>query len=135
MTAAGRRYEMALRIAVRRRLGILLQWLTAHAIVRWRGTEVTAELMVVEERAVLQLLEDVSDDGGFSYFGIADAADLGPAPVSLYLTDDPRYRHGTTALDLPPLLDWIMRGGARGAGWRDPKDLTVDDLARGGAPA
>lgn len=116
------------RAAERRRLAVLLQWLAAHAIVRWRGWPVTTELMAEGERAVSQLLADVSDDGHLRHFGIRDAADLGDAPVALYLTDDPRYPYGTTALELLPLVDWIARGGARGVGWKEPAELTLDDL-------
>lgn len=119
--------------AERRRLAVLLQWLAAHAINRWRGRPVTPELMAEEERAVSQLLADVADDGRLRHFQIRNAADLGDAPVTLYLTDDPRYRYGTTALELLPLVDWIACGGARGHGWRDPAELTLDDLAM--APA
>ncbi len=117
------------RLDERRRLGVLLQWLAAHAIVRWRGRPVTSELMATQERAVAQLLADVADDGHLVHFGIRDSADVGDAPIALYLTDDARHPYGTTALELLPLVDWIMQGGARGAGWKDPRDLTVADLA------
>ncbi|HSD86085.1 MAG TPA: hypothetical protein VLB44_01175 [Kofleriaceae bacterium] len=113
----------------RKRLAVLLQWLAAHAIVRWRGRRVTPELMAESELAVAQLLADVADDGHLLYFGIRDAADLGEAPIALYLTDDSRYPYGTTALELLPLADHIMRGGDRGQGWRSPGELTLEDLA------
>ena len=116
------------RRAERERLSILLQWLCAHAIVHQRGQPVTAELVAAGERAVSQLLADVAEDGHLLYFGIGDAADLGEAPVALYLTDDPRYPYGTTALELLPVVDWIMGGGARGRGWKAPGELTLEDL-------
>lgn len=116
----------------RRRLAVLLQWLAAHAIVRWRGQPVTREVMEESERSVAQLLADVADDGHLQYFEVRDAINLGEAPVALYLTDDPSHPYGTTALELSPLVDWIARGGARGVGWRAPDELTVDDLMGAG---
>jgi hypothetical protein len=123
-----RRLELAHRQQVRRRLAVLLEWLTAHAIVRWRGQEISPELVTELEASVGDLIAQAADVGGFSYFGIRNRGDLIEVPISLYLTDDPRYRYGTVAIDLPPLLDWIMKGGAVGAGWREPTSLTVDDL-------
>lgn len=123
------RLERQQRRGERARLGILLQWLAAHAIVHQRGQPVTAELVTAGERAVGQLLADVAEDGHLLHFGIRDAADLGDAPVALYLTDDPRYPYGTTALELLLVVDWIMGGGARGRGWKAPGELAVDDLA------
>lgn len=123
-----RRLELAHRQQVRRRLAVLLEWLTAHAIVRWRGQEISPELVTELEASVGDLIAQAADVGGLSYFGIRNRGDLIEVPISLYLTDDPRYRYGTVAIDLPPLLDWIMKGGAAGAGWREPTSLTVDDL-------
>ena len=131
MSAASieRRVHRHRRQGERHRLAVMLQWLAAHAIVHQRGRPVNQELMVDGERAVVRLLDDVADDGHLRYFGIWDAADLGEAPVRLYLTDDARYPYGTTALELVPLVDWIARGGGKGAGWRAPDELTLDDLA------
>lgn len=96
----------------------------------YAGQRVTADLMAACRMAVERALARLADTGALTYFGIRNSAELGRAPVSLYLVSDGAPPFGRVDLASEALVSWIFSGGARGQGWRDTSAITTADLLR-----
>lgn len=80
------------------------------------------------EGAMVDLLCKLADRGVFRYFGIDNALQLGAAPIAV--TEVAAYPGALVIGNLADVCEWIMRGGARGAGWLAASELGLDDLER-----
>jgi len=104
----------------------LLQAAFLHATRPLVGAPFGAEVLDRVRSAVAAEVRRLAELGALSYFGIASAFDLGPPEIVIVPIGD----EGGVSLDADPLIEQILAGGRRGAGWLHPGRLTVDDLAR-----
>jgi hypothetical protein len=124
-----RRLRKRARKIARPRLHYFLHWLTWHALTdagAYGRPLFDTRTMELATTAIRQYLDRVADRGAFLYFGIRDRRDLGSVPIELrQVTPD-----GGVALEVEPITDAILGGGRYGAGWREPGELSIEDLAR-----
>jgi len=108
------------------RLQHLLHWSTWHALRPMSGVPWTAHAEAEAISRITRSICDLANRGAFIYFGIMSALDLGPLPIALRYID----LEGSVALEVEPVADVILRGGARGLGWLASGELSIDDLSR-----
>ena len=118
------------RVIAAMRLADFLAWAVFHACERTGliGQRLTELTMARAHAATSDELYQLADAGAFRYFGISSGYELGAAPIALR-----EHRPGTGSVviaNVRQLIDYIMRGGSRGAGWVAPSELTLDDLER-----
>lgn len=114
------------RAIARPRLQHLLHWATYYAIAPMLGVPLTENAEAEAISRIARQLVELADRGAFRYFGIATSLDLGVLPIRLRRID----WEGSVALEVEPVADAILRGGARGLGWLASGELTIDDLSR-----
>ena len=106
----------------------LVLWVGHHAMRPYTGASIETSLMLTLEREVMAGLHQLADTGVLAYFGIRDSAELGDPPVRVDVIASPPP-WGQTEVWAPPIVEWIMNGGARARGWMSPRSFT-DDLLR-----
>jgi hypothetical protein len=114
------------RAIARPRVHHMLHWAAWHALQEFRGHLLVEE---VEELAAVRIqreIDAIADRGALLYFGIRSSLDLGPVPIKLRRID----WEGSVALEVEPIAEIILNGGARSDGWRRANELTIDDLSR-----
>lgn len=116
------------RAVARGPLSVLVQWCAYHAMQPLAGHRLDATLWVLCHGAVRRGLAALADTGALRYFDIRDAGDLGDAPVELYVVSDGEPPFGRCQVDPMPTVRWILAGGARGQGWKQPSEISADDL-------
>lgn len=114
------------RAIARPRLQHLLHWVTYHAIAPMLGVPLTDAAEAEAISRIARALVELADRGAFRYFGIANGLDLGVLPIRLRRID----WEGSVALEVEPVTEIILHGGARYDGWRAAAELTIDDLSR-----
>lgn len=97
----------------------------------YAGQRVSGDMMRTCTLAVELAIARIADRGALAYFEIRDAAELGNAPVSLYVVSDGAPPFGRIDLAPEALVAWIFAGGARGQGWLDPRAVAAEDMIRG----
>jgi hypothetical protein len=115
------------RVLARKPLADLLLWAGYHALVPHRGIEMDARSVAMLEDEVLMAMHRLADTGVLAYFGIREAAEFGDPPVRVHVIASPPP-WGHTEVDVWPLVDWVMDGGARARGWMSPGSMTQDLL-------
>lgn len=122
-----RRIRKARRAIARPALRALLESAAYKAIVPLTGQPIDDERVL---RRALDLVEAafwaVADAGALRYFGIRSSFELGRCVVDLEQVDE----MGTVRVLVGDAVEAILDGGARGAGWRSTRELTVEDLER-----
>lgn len=129
ISADWRRIRRRARRLARPRLHYLLHWAAWHALAGSgvRGMRLDDEAThAAAATAIHRVIDELADGGAFRYFGITNAWDLGPVPISLRIVT----ADGGVALEVEPIAEVILDGGRRGVGWMTTEELSVDDLAR-----
>lgn len=116
-----RKQELARRSVARRPLAVLLQWIVVRAVRPYLGAEATPWMIEAIVADIQRILLEMSDAGAFLYFGIRNSEEMGVAPVKLWMRSDLLLQ-----VEAVELVDWIMGGGAGGAGWRSTSDLDLN---------
>lgn len=94
----------------------------------YTGARVDARLMTRLADEVAEAVTRLANTGALAYFGIRDSLELGAPPIRLYMVSDGVHPYGTCVLDVGPMAQWIIRGGARSQGWSAPGRVTIADL-------
>jgi hypothetical protein len=104
----------------------LLEHAAYHAIEPLENLEFT-DLTVRRAHEFIQAaFEKLADAGALVFFGLRDAAELGYLPVTLVQVDE----HGSLRVDVREAVEVVIAGAARREGWKSPKHMTIEDLAR-----